>query len=124
MKYPYPMTRTTRSFTTPSEFWSKVEAWAPKHGYRSVASEGGSRTYQKGIGFWVAPMMLKLTESDGTVSMEAWIRAGTFVRIMSFFILPAEMGIESGGFKAMLPRNIARKAVNELLSVLEQPPIP
>jgi hypothetical protein len=40
---------------------------------------------------------------------------------MSAFMLPAEMGIESGGFKGVLPRKIARDGVNALLKLLNQP---
>jgi hypothetical protein len=34
------------------------------------------------------------------------------------------MGIESGGFRAVLPRSIARNAINILLNQLGQPSIP
>jgi hypothetical protein len=118
------MNRTTRSFPTPPNFWPIVESWAIASGYRSIQSDGGTRVFQKGRGFWVAPMMLQLHEADGTIEMEAWIRANLFVRIAALMLLPAEMGIESGGFKAVLPRKIARKAVNQLLEQLAQPPIP
>jgi hypothetical protein len=33
------------------------------------------------------------------------------------------MGIESGGVRGILPRNMARDAVNKLLGQLSQPPI-
>lgn len=69
-------------------------------------------------------MMLKVRHDNQKTNIEAWIRANVFVRLMSLFILPAEMGIESGGFKDVLPRNIARKAVNTLLAHLRQSPIP
>ena len=109
----------------PPGFWNIVEGWAGPAGYKCTESiDGGTRIYQKGVGFWVAPMMLQLTEANGQVSMEAWIRAGLFVRICSLFILPPEIGIESGGFKAVLPRKIARGKINDLLQALGQPPIP
>lgn len=117
-------TRTRITFPTPEHFWATVESWAPEKGYICKESAGGTRTYQKGVGFWVAPMMLSLTEKDGSIELVAWIRANLFVRICSLMLLPAEMGIESGGFKAALPRKMARNAVNELLAKLGQPPIP
>jgi hypothetical protein len=39
-------------------------------------------------------------------------------------MLPAEMHIRSGGFRAVLPRKIARGAVNELLAQVGAPLIP
>ncbi len=72
----------------------------------------------------VAPMMLSLRQENNVVTLEAWVRSNLFVRLMSFFILPAEIGIESGGFKAVLPRKIARDAVNSLLHQLGVPLIP
>jgi hypothetical protein len=118
------MKRTERTFPMPENLWPTVEAWAAEKGYRCKESTGTDRTFQKGVGFLVAPMMLQLTEQNGSVTMQAWIRAGLFVRAFSLFILPAEMGVESGGFKAVLPRKIARNAINDLLNKLDQPPIP
>ena len=39
-------------------------------------------------------------------------------------MLPAEMHIRSGGFRAALPRKIARNAVNDLLVQVGAQPIP
>ena len=116
--------RTTLRFSYPSDVWAVIEKWAGENGYRQKGSAGQERLYQKGTGFLVAPMMLKVRSEDQEISIEAWIRANLFVRIFSLFILPPEMGIESGGFRAVLPRNIARKAVNALLAQLGQQPIP
>jgi hypothetical protein len=41
----------------------------------------------------------------------------------ALFLIPAEMGIESGGIKGALPRSMARNSVNKLLAQLDQPPI-
>jgi hypothetical protein len=114
------LARTIVDFPLSGNFWPIVEQWAAENGYRQVEATGSRRVYQKGRGFWVAPMMLQLDTDGGQVHMEAWIRANLFVRIMSFFVLPAEMGIESGGFRGVLPRNIARGAVNKLLQRLGQ----
>jgi len=57
------------------------------------------------------------------VTVQAWAR-GTFIaRLFSLFILPAEMGIASGGFRGALPRKMMRGHVNELLAQLGGPPI-
>ena len=65
-------------------------------------------------------MMLKINYNGKDIQLEAWARANLFVRAMAFFIVPAEMNIGSGGVRMALPRKMARKAVNDLLSRLEQ----
>ncbi len=116
--------RASLSFTIKTDVWSTVDDWAVKHGYKIRSQSGTERLYQKGIGFWVAPMMLEIKVQDEQVQLEAWIRINLFMRLMSFFILPSEITIESGGVRAALPRRMARKAVNELLLRLNQPEIP
>jgi hypothetical protein len=116
-------TRTTLRFSSPGEIWPVIDKWANENGYKQKESVGPERLYQKGTGFLVAPMMLKIRQENQETNLEAWIRSNTLVRLMSLFILPAEMGIESGGFKAVIPRNMARKAVNTLLTQLGQTPI-
>jgi hypothetical protein len=118
------MNRTILTFPTPANFWPTVDAWAKAKGYRQVAGDNAHRTLQKGIGFLVAPMMVDVSEQDGKVTLQAWVRAGMFVRACALFLIPSEMGIESGGFKMSLPRKIARNGVNDLLAQLPQPPIP
>jgi hypothetical protein len=54
-------------------------------------------------------------DGAGTMQMQAWLPINLFARIAALFMLPAEMHIRSGGFRAVLPRKIARNAVNELL---------
>ena len=116
--------RTIRDFSAKEEIWPVVEGWAKETGYRLRESEQSQRLYQKGHGILVAPMMLKISQTEEKVHLEAWIRAGLFVRLMALFIIPSEMGIESGGFRGVAPRRIARKAVNKLLERLGQPLIP
>ena len=115
--------RTPISFQSGNSVWPTVEKWAGENGYKPVSQDGSERTFQKGVGFLVAPMMLRLAQNGDVVTGEAWIRAGLAVRIMSLFMLPPEMGIESGGFKGVLPRKIARGAVNKLLEELGAQPI-
>jgi hypothetical protein len=116
--------RTVRDFAAGGDVGPAVDAWAKDAGYRLKETRDGTRVFQKGTGFLVAPMMLSVRQEQGEVHVEAWIRANLFVRLMSLFILPAEMGVESGGMRAVLPRKIARGQVNKLLEALGQPPIP
>ncbi|MCP5049518.1 MAG: hypothetical protein GY940_20270 [bacterium] len=101
--------------------WNVINQWAQENNYKPKESTGPAKRFQKGTGFLVAPMMFEVTIDGGAVHMEAWIRANLLNRIFSLFILPAEMGIPSGGVKAVAPRKIARKAVNKLLEQLGQP---
>jgi hypothetical protein len=116
--------RTNISFRLSADVWPAVERWASANGFNPRASAGPGKLYQKGVGFLVAPMMLSVQQANGQVALEAWIRCNLFVRIFSFFILPTEMGIESGGFRGVVPRKIARGAVNRLMHDLGQPLIP
>jgi hypothetical protein len=56
--------------------------------------------------------------------MQAWLPISIFARIAALFLLPAEMHIRSGGFRAVLPRKLARNAVNDLLAQVGAQPIP
>lgn len=116
--------RTQISFQVNGDIWPVVDGWARTNGYNRKAPSGSERLYQKGTGMLVAPMMLSIRQENSVVTLEAWVRCNLFMRIMSFFILPAEIGIESGGFKAVLPRKIARDGVNGLLHQLGVPLIP
>ena len=117
--------RAVRQFTLDHEPWPVINDWANATGYRRI---GGGVTdgtihglYQKGSGFWVAPRRLEVHTQGNQVRIEAWVHAGFFARLMSFFILPAEITIESGGFTASIPRKIARGEVNKLFERLHQP---
>jgi hypothetical protein len=116
--------RTRLTFEQGGSIWPQVEQWARGNGFNLKSSSAAERLYQKGHGLMVAPMMLSIGQTDGKVVLEAWVRCNAFTRLMSLFILPSEIGIQSGGFKAVLPRSIARNAVNILLQQLGQPPIP
>jgi hypothetical protein len=116
--------RTVLDFSFPGDLWGTIEPWAKDNGYQQKQGDASRRLYQKGIGLLVAPMMLEVRQDGSQVHLEAWVRFNLFVRITALFMLPAEMGIESGGFRAVVPRNIARSAVNKLLPQLGQPVIP
>ncbi len=116
--------RTRLEFGVADDPLPAIERWAAENGFKAKPATGPGRLYQKGIGFLVAPMMLRVEHQGGRLVLEAWVRSNLFVRAMSFFILPAEMHVESGGFVGVVPRNIARNAVNKLLPQLQQPLIP
>ena len=44
-------------------------------------------------------LVLKVKKDDPETTFEAWIRVNVTVRLMLLFILPSEMGLESGGFR-------------------------
>jgi hypothetical protein len=112
--------RTTINFQWQGDLWTRVDHWAREQNYKLKTEGETERMYQKGRGFLVAPMMLQINYNGKDVRMEAWARANLFVRAMALFIIPSEMDIGSGGVRMALPRKIARKAVNQLLTELGQ----
>ena len=115
--------RTARDFVSSTDLWPIVEAWARRSDYELKRSDGSTRLYQRGHGFWMAAMMLEIGQTGDNVRMEAWVQPNFAARLSALFLIPAEMGIVSGGFRLGVPRRTARAAVNELLGQLEQPPI-
>jgi hypothetical protein len=116
--------RTTVAIELRGDPWPVITEWAKHTGFIPSADVGNSRLFQKGIGFWVAPMMLAAQVDGNVLTLQAWIRGTFLARLLSFFILPAEMHIRSGGFKAVVPRNMARGHVNKLIAALGGPQIP
>ncbi len=113
-------TRTKLSFPSSRDIWPAVERWSKIENAELKSSGGSERLYQKG-GLMTAPMMYKFRQSAGEVAVEAWIPSTTFQRACSFFMLPPEMGVDSGGVKAALIRKVARQALNQLLHELGGP---
>ncbi len=100
--------------------WPEIELWAREEGYKIQHSTSTHRLYQKGLGLMVAPMMLSASREGEQMVVEAWVRCNLFMRLMALMLLPAEMHVGSGGFIAVLPRAIARKSINKLLTQLKQ----
>jgi hypothetical protein len=116
--------RTIRDFQVGFDVAPVVDAWAHANhfGFRGVSPDG-TRTYQRGNGLLTGSMPMSIRQNGPSVHMEAWIHANLLARISAIFLIPSDMSIESGGFKGVLPRSIARNAVNVLLAQLGQPPI-
>ncbi|MCP5468721.1 MAG: hypothetical protein H7A32_05585 [Deltaproteobacteria bacterium] len=116
--------RTYIDFEYPNTLWPLVDQWAKDNKFRLITSNETTRRYQRGHGFWTAPMMIEINQNQNQYKLQAWIPCNLLVRIASLFILPSEMGIRSGGFRSVLPRRIARNAVNKLLASLNLAAIP
>jgi hypothetical protein len=115
--------RTIRNFDFSGDTRPIVDAWAAENSFRLLDGTSPSRLFQKGRGFWTAPIKLGISQEGSKVQLEAWVAISFFVRLTALFLLPKQMGVESGGFQGALPRKIGRQAVNRLLEKLAQPPI-
>lgn len=117
--------RSVVTWTLRGDPWPVIAAWAQKHKFMPREPQTGNvKLFQKGSGFWTAAMRAQFTRQGDQMELQAWLPISIFARIAALFMLPAEMHIRSGGFKAVLPRKIARTAVNELLQQVGAPLIP
>ena len=120
-----PKKRTVVNFPINGDPWPVIAAWAQRHRYMPREPQTGNvKLFQKGSGFWTAPMRAQFTQQGQQMELQAWVPVPFIARVFALFLLPAEMNINSGGFRAALPRSMARKAVNELLSQIGAQPIP
>jgi hypothetical protein len=94
-----------------------VASWAAAHGYRLVRTEGSTQVYKKGVNFLTAPMFLEST-ADGAQHM---FKAYTQI---DGLLLKGNLALTADGFMARLPRSMAKKAVNDLLTTLQQRLLP
>ncbi len=111
--------RTIVKFNSNGDVSPIVAKWAAENGYKWKVS-GSEGWYQKGMGILTAPMMLTLKNDGQDTIIESWIQVDIFTRAVTLFLLPKEMGVESGGFRLVVPRSIARTATNKLLTQLGQ----
>jgi hypothetical protein len=119
--------------TAGRDIWPVIAGWAQKHKFHpreppdqidGPRSGRNVKLFQKGSGFWTAAMRAQFTQRGDQIELQAWVPISLFVRLMALFMLPAEMHLRSGGFRGVLPRKIAREAVNDLLQQVGAPPIP
>lgn len=120
-----PDKRTTVVYAASGDPWPVIASWAQKHGFNPRQPQTGNvKLFQKGSGFWTAAMRAQFSyDGAGTMELQAWLPISLFARIGALFLLPAEIHIRSGGFKAALPRKIARNAINDLLAQVGAQPI-
>jgi len=117
--------RTVRDFQVGFDIAQAVDGWAAANhfDFKGILPDG-TRSYQRGNGILTGAMPLTIRQRGYDVHLEAWVHANMVARICALFLVPEDMGIESGGVRGVLPRNIARDAVNQLLVYLRQQPIP
>ena len=120
-----PAKRSVVTFTLKGDPWPTIAAWAQNHRYLPRDPQTGStKLFQKGTGLFTAPMRAQFTQRGKEIELQAWVHVPLLTRLMALFLLPQEMSVRSGGFRAMVPRAIARKAVNELRVQVGAVPIP
>jgi hypothetical protein len=114
--------RSVVNFAIGGDPWPKIGAWAQRARFLPREPQTGDvKMFQKGSGLWTAPIRAQFTKRGDQIEMQAWVHNPLFARIFSFFILPAEMNLQSGGFRAVIPRKFGRSSVNELLAELGAP---
>lgn len=115
--------RTTREFVAVGDLWTIIERWAGESGFETLESQAERRLYRRGREHFDYPILVEISQAQGRVQLMAWVKASALDRGRALFMVPAEMGLESGGAQLMVARNTGRKLVNTLLSRLGQPPI-
>ncbi|NIQ94842.1 MAG: hypothetical protein GWO11_03750 [Desulfuromonadales bacterium] len=115
--------RTTREFIFNGDLWPLVDRWAAEAGFKTVAKEKNRRLFQRGIPVVMAPTMVEVRRRKAEVGLQAWVKADPYLVIAVLTGKKPEMGIESGGMTALLPRRRARRAVNALLEALGEEPV-
>ena len=112
-----PGRRSVVSYSVTGDPWPTIATWAKSHGFNPREPQtGNTKLFQKGSGLFTAPMRAQFTHEGDRVEVQAYLHIPLIARIMALFLLPSEMNVRSGGFRAVIPRNIARKAINALLA--------
>jgi hypothetical protein len=119
-----PARRSVVTFKIKGDPWERIEKWAKRHRFMPRSQDKDTRLFQKGTGLWTSPMRAQFTHTKGSVELQAWVHNMLLSRLLTLFLLPMEMNIRSGGFRAMVPRSIARNAINELLREMNATEIP
>jgi hypothetical protein len=119
-----PSRRSVVTFAVKGDPWERIGAWAKRHKFAPRSEEKGTKLFQKGTGLFMSPMRAQFTHKDGKVELQAWVHNMLLSRLLTLFLLPMEMNVRSGGFRAMVPRSVARNAVNELLREMNATEIP
>jgi hypothetical protein len=112
--------RAVRTFPVAGDPWASVDKWAAAQGYRVAEQDERHRVYKKGAGIMVAARKVEITATGGELRVEAYVAANAVARAMALFLIPSEITVESGGVKAVIPRNMGRAEVNALFQELGQ----
>lgn len=115
--------RTIREFSAKADVWSIVERWAKEYGFTTIDQDAHHRVYRRGRERFDYPILVEISQMNERVRLAAWVKASTLDRGRALFMIPAEMGLESGGAQMVIARNGGRKLVNELLHHLGERPI-
>jgi hypothetical protein len=110
------MSRTVITFKASDSVWPEVESWAERNKFKEIPSIGGGRSFRRSS-FSGSPENLRIDQSEDEVIIESWLHTGLFFRAFLLFILPEEMGIESG-MMLMVPKKKFREKLNPLLEQL------
>ena len=115
----------TRQFPVRIDPWSVVEHWASENKYYLVAFRGQRRLYQKETG-WSSFNYLTYVDfkyHDGRMTVSSWIFVSLSIRLLSFLLLPSEMGLEPKGLVGVRKRRDTCREMNTLLVRFKQTPI-
>ena len=130
--------KTVRDFNVNGDVTAITDSWASSNDFKlMVVDPDGTRRYQRGHGLMVNAQHANVRQLGPQVHLEVWTHATLLDRISSLVwthatlldrtsslgMLPANMALESGGLRGMIPRKKARESVNQLLAQLGQPPI-
>lgn len=99
-----------------------MDEWAKEAGYRLSESDDSRRRYYKGNLVHV-PVWLDIQQTGDDVHLEAWVKSTAVPMSLWSYLMPDEMVLESGGLVGVTARLTGRKAINNLLERLSQPPI-
>ena len=78
-----PANRSVVTFGISSDPWPTIAAWAQKHRYLPREPQTGNvKMFQKGSGFWTAPMRAQFTQTGTQIEMQAWVHNPLLARII------------------------------------------
>jgi hypothetical protein len=115
--------RAVRDFEVSQDPLPVADRWAAEQGYKVLEQTASHRRYRKGAGIMAGSRLVTLDVDHGRGHLEGWVGSNMAARLLSLFILPANITLESGGFKGALPRKLGRDEVNPLLATLGQAPL-
>jgi hypothetical protein len=115
-----PTNRISLAFTTYTNDWSLVDAWAKETDFKILEVEDTRRLYRKKGSLLHPPVLCLIAILEGQVQLEAWVST----RIPTFLIpLLSDLGLEVlEAKKGTLPSS-TKSDVNKLLLKLGNPPL-